>query len=175
MFKKWTWETIQLDTNQSKETPCSKKRYGCKWIWQTIQLYTLDTNKSKETGLLLLFFVSQSHTFRHELKWRNSAFNTVLHFTITVESSGKYICFKYGHNLFVYFWQNNLQNVSGKKSNNAIIIFDIHMYQLLRYIPMFMIMVFNATFNNISVMSWRLVLLVEETREILGYSVTIVI
>jgi hypothetical protein len=26
-----------------------------------------------------------------------------------------------------------------------------------------MIMVFNATFNNISVISWRLVLLVEET------------
>jgi hypothetical protein len=26
------------------------------------------------------------------------------------------------------------------------------------------VMVFNATFNNISVISWRLVLLVEETR-----------
>ena len=49
------------------------------------------------------------------------------------------------------------------------------MYQLLRYIPMFMIMVFNAIFNNISVISLRLVLLVEETREILGYSVTVVI
>ena len=27
------------------------------------------------------------------------------------------------------------------------------------------VMVFNATYNNISVISWRLVLLVEETRE----------
>jgi len=36
----------------------SKKGHGWKWTWETIQLYT---KQSKGTVLLLLFFISQSH------------------------------------------------------------------------------------------------------------------
>ena len=31
---------LHLDTNESKETICSKKRYKCKWTWESIQYYT---------------------------------------------------------------------------------------------------------------------------------------
>jgi hypothetical protein len=42
-------------------------------------------------------------------------------------------------------------------------IFNQNTGILLEWLAWFGFMVFNATFNNISVISWRLVLLVEET------------
>ena len=42
-------------------------------------------------------------------------------------------------------------------------IFNQNTGMLLEWLAWFGFMVFNATFNNISVISWRLVLLVEET------------
>ena len=57
-----------------------------------------------------------------------------------------------------------------QESNNAVFI-DMHSLNMLKYEPIQIIhisfvwfIVFNATFNNISVTSWRSVLLVEETR-----------
>jgi hypothetical protein len=32
--------TLHLNTNDSKETACSKKGYGCKCTWETVQHYT---------------------------------------------------------------------------------------------------------------------------------------
>jgi hypothetical protein len=48
----------------------------------------------------------------------------------------------------------------GKSNNCTKIIINVHIYQ---YFIRVRVMMFNATFNNISVISWRLVLLVEET------------
>jgi hypothetical protein len=57
-----------------------------------------------------------------------------------------------------------------QESNNAVFI-DMHSLNMLKYEPIQIIhvsfvwfIVFNATFNNISVTSWQSVLLVEETR-----------
>jgi hypothetical protein len=49
------------------------------------------------------------------------------------------------------------------KKNNSTIeksYFDSHVTSVLRWVK---VMVLNATFNNISVISWRLILLMEET------------
>jgi hypothetical protein len=42
---------------------------------------------------------------------------------------------------------------------------DQHRHRMWNYLGGLWFMVFNATFNNISVISWRSVLLVEETEE----------
>jgi hypothetical protein len=49
------------------------------------------------------------------------------------------------------------------KKNSSTIeksYFDSHVTSVLRWVK---VMVLNATFNNISVISWRLILLMEET------------
>ena len=42
------YSTLYLDTNSTKGTACSKKRYGCKWTWETIQHYTRTQIQLKE-------------------------------------------------------------------------------------------------------------------------------
>jgi hypothetical protein len=42
------YPTLHLDTNERKETVCSKKGYGCEWTWETIQHYTWAQIKVKE-------------------------------------------------------------------------------------------------------------------------------
>jgi hypothetical protein len=73
----------------------------------------------------------------------------------------------------------NIQKHSIEKTQQHIQKCDIYMricIQQVMYMDRFMtfnrvrIMVFNATFNNISAISWRLVLLVEETGETTGLS-----
>ena len=45
-----------------------------------------------------------------------------------------------------------------------VIVIQPYMVRLYSFIVLFGFMVFNATLNNISVISWQSVLLVEETR-----------
>jgi hypothetical protein len=47
---------------------------------------------------------------------------------------------------------------------NSHIITKMKFYNVFHPLLKVRVMVFNATFNNISVISWRFVLLVEETR-----------
>ena len=42
------YPTLHLDTNASKGTACSIKRYGCKWTWETIQQYNWTQIQVKE-------------------------------------------------------------------------------------------------------------------------------
>ena len=74
-----------------------------------------------------------------------------------------------GHNIKIYKtcqWQSCWMSTGTPQSMITFHIFDF----ILKYIDMFLsnypfrVMVFNATFNNISAISWRSVLLVEETR-----------
>ena len=44
-------------------------------------------------------------------------------------------------------------------------LFEYKYFKIISHYSLVCLMVFNATFNNISVISWRSVLLVEETRE----------
>jgi hypothetical protein len=66
--------------------------------------------------------------------------------------------------MFVKFYNSRTKGNNSIK-NNQLPIFTcvILVYILFRVMVRFM--VFNVTFNNISVISWRSVLLVEETRE----------
>ena len=54
------------------------------------------------------------------------------------------------------FWQPLKKNSSTIEKS----YFDSHVTSVLRWVK---VMVLNATFNNISVISWRLILLMEET------------
>ena len=57
-----------------------------------------------------------------------------------------------------------LKNPFYYKKNNNIIFHDIcRVENVMNVFNKYMVMVFNSTFNNISVISWRPVLLVEET------------
>ena len=66
--------------------------------------------------------------------------------------------------MFVKFY-NSCTKGNNSIKNNQLPIFTcvILVYILFRVMVRFM--VFNVTYNNISVISWRSVLLVEETRE----------
>ena len=48
-----------------------------------------------------------------------------------------------------------------KQKKKTLVLYTISSYLIIN--TNYRVMVFNATFNNISVMSWRSVLLVEET------------
>jgi hypothetical protein len=74
--------------------------------------------------------------------------------------------------IHTYFWRKNLSIVlscrlyiyTGIRFNKLLKMQLLDNFSELRRILWFGFMVFNATFNNISVISWRSVLLVEETR-----------
>jgi hypothetical protein len=53
-----------------------------------------------------------------------------------------------------------LSNLKPGIFNNYIIMYNVY---LRKYLVVVVVMVFNATFNNISVISWWSVLLVDET------------
>ena len=57
---------------------------------------------------------------------------------------------------------NNYQNLSSENKENSVINLILLYNNHSKWIRV-RVMVFNATFNNISVISWRSVLLVEET------------
>ena len=74
----------------------------------------------------------------------------------------QYTCVKYSTHLSNTVHMCQIQYTCVKYSTH--VSYTVHMCQIQYTCVRVIVMVFNATFNNISVISWRTVLLVEETR-----------
>ena len=131
------------------------------YIWN-IALYCIYFSEhlaSKRTDTVFDPLVPDHHVLISELsmkKFCSFLLNQIFIFQPTLNGMNLY-------KIFYLFMSVNISNLPKPQKDQFYMVYPSWNLQILNSFVLFM--VFNATFNNISVISWQSVLLVEETGE----------